>query len=566
MLDCQMFGLDAGGHHLTNLLFHILNTLLLFIVLRRMTDAMWRSAFVAALFALHPLHVESVAWVAERKDVLSAFFWLLTMWAYTRYVESPGLGRYLSALVSFALGLMAKPMLVTLPFVLLLLDYWPLGRLQRFQLGDHQNQRTQAFHLFWEKMPFFALAAVSSTVTFLVQKSAGSVGSLETFPPQVRIANALVAYVSYLGRMIWPQDLAVLYPHSNLLPGWQVTGACLLLLSISLASIISCRRHAYFFVGWFWYIGTLVPVIGLVQVGLQSMADRYTYLPLIGIFMAITWGVGGLVTRWRSRTPLVAACAAACLLALMMGSWLQVRHWQNSTSLFKQAFNRPGSQEEFRQAVTRHTEALRTNSDYVSRDQDSKAHLRRGFALSKLGRRQEAVDHFTKALIIDPDSSSAHQKLGVVLAELGNFQEAIAHFTEVLRIEPDHAEAHYNLGVVLAKQGNLPQAMGHYSEALEVKGDYWEAHVNLGILLARQGNLEEASAHFIEVLRIKPDYAEAHYNLGVALAQRGQPEDAIRCFSKALQIKPDYSDARHMLMAIRRAQKQETTPTAPADR
>jgi hypothetical protein len=298
MMDCQIYGMKAGMHHLTNLLIHVANTLLLFVILKRMTRALWRSAFVAALFALHPLHVESVAWIAERKDVLSTLFWVLTMLTYVRYVERPGLVRYVLVLLSFALGLMAKPMLVTLPFVLLLLDYWPLQRVRMGQsrAGDMPrinrsetigDQKVVVFRLIWEKAPFFLLAAASGTVTFLAQQSGGSVRSLDLLPIQIRLANALVAYIAYIGKMIWPFKLAVFYPHAGMPPAWHVVGAGLLLACVSVMVIRAAQRSPYAIAGWLWYLGTLVPVIGLVQVASLSMADRYTYVPLIGLFMSL---------------------------------------------------------------------------------------------------------------------------------------------------------------------------------------------------------------------------------------------------------------------------------------
>ena len=323
MVDFQLYGLNPKGHHLTNVFFHLLNTLLLFFVLQRMTGALWRSGFVAALFALHPLHVESVAWVAERKDVLSTLFWLLTIWAYTWYVERPRRTRYLLTLLTFTLGLMAKPMLVTLPFVLLLLDYWPLGRFQVGQLDtalsapgqaslSTRSVWSQTLRLIWEKAPFFALAAASSIVTFLVQKGGGAVRPWERFPITIRIANGLVSYVKYMGKMIWPSDLAVFYPHPGAsLPIWQAVAAGLLLLSISIAAIRLAKNHPYLAVGWLWYLGTLVPIIGFVQVGGQALADRYTYVSLIGLFIIIAWGVSDIVAKWRYQRVVFIIAAGA---------------------------------------------------------------------------------------------------------------------------------------------------------------------------------------------------------------------------------------------------------------
>ena len=303
MLDCQLYGINAGWHHLTNLLFHIANTLLLFFVFQKMTGCFWQSVFVATLFALHPLHVESVAWISERKDVLSTFFWMLTMWSYTRYVERLEVNRYLLVILFFTLGLMSKPMLVTLPFVLLLLDFYPLYRF-RFQKSDtsaNPKQRSNILLLVLEKIPLLVLTAVSSAVTLYAQKHGEAIMSLDAISLKIRISNAVVSYIKYIGKMIYPSNLAVMYPFQGILPWWKITGACLILVSMSLLAIRIIKQSSYFAVGWLWYIGTLVPVIGLVQVGNQSMADRYTYVPLIGLFIIITWGVSELMVQWRYR-------------------------------------------------------------------------------------------------------------------------------------------------------------------------------------------------------------------------------------------------------------------------
>ncbi len=337
MLDFQLYGLNPSGHHLTNVFFHLVNTLLLFLVLKLMTGALWRSGLVAALFAVHPLHVESVVWVAERKDVLSTLFWMLTLWAYLGYTKRPGVKRYLVILLAFALGLMAKPMLVTLPFVLLLLDYWPLKRIELGQsaigLPAASQPSTiankpgaQAFRLLLEKTPMFVLAAVSSVVTFIVQKSGGAVGALETYPFKIRMANALLSYVIYLKKMIWPQNLAVFYPHpGQSLPMWQAAGAGLLLVVVSIAVIRAGRRYPYLPVGWLWYVGTLVPVIGLVQVGDQAMADRYTYVSLIGLFIVVAWGVPDVARSWRyGKCPRCSAKLALWQICPCLGNGLAV--------------------------------------------------------------------------------------------------------------------------------------------------------------------------------------------------------------------------------------------------
>ena len=429
ILDIQLYGMDPGRHHLTNVLFHIGNTLLLFLVFRRMTGALWRSAFIAAIFALHPLHVESVAWIAERKDVLSTFFWMLTMGAYVWYVERRGFLRYLLVLLFFILGLMAKPMLVTLPFVLLLLDYWPLSR---FQFG-HQNgsiviqRKSVVIRLICEKIPLFALAAASCIVTLFAQQSGGAVCSFSAFPINIRIANALVSYVGYIVKMLWPHQLAVLYPHPGMLPWIQVIGACLLLVFISMLAVMALKRYPWLIVGWVWYIVTLVPVIGLVQVGSQAMADRYTYVPLIGIFIMIAFGVPELLSGWRYRKIGLSTMAVACLLVLMATTWFQVRYWANSVTLFERAL-----------AVTENNYVLHSNL---------------GVTLFSKGKVDEAIGHFHDAMRINPRYAKAHNNLGTALIHKGKVKKAIAHFREALRIRPGYSDAHDNLQKAISLVG-----------------------------------------------------------------------------------------------------------------
>ena len=532
MLDYQLYGLNPAGHHLTSLLFHIVNTLLLFLVFKRMTGALWGSGFIAALFALHPLHVESVAWVAERKDVLSTFFWILTIWTYVRYTEQPRLNRYMLVLLSFALGLMAKPMLVTLPFVLLLVDYWPLGRLQfgprsgRHRLNTSRSkgtsdQRSFALRLVLEKVPLFVLAAVSSFLTFFVQRSGGAVAPLELVPLENRVANALVSYVSYIGKMIWPHRLAVFYPYPDTFPIWHVAGAGLLLGAVSFLAILGARRRPYLMVGWLWYLGTLVPVIGLVQVGLQAMADRYTYVPFIGLFIMVAMGVPDILSGWRYR-GIVMAISGGLLLAIFMAiTWLQVQYWQNGVTLFEHALevtpNNPLSQSSL------------------------------GAALADQGKTQEAIAHYTEALRIKPYNAEVHNNLGAALIQQGKIQEAIIHYTEALRINPEYVEAHYNLGNALARQGNTQEAIVHYTEVLRIKPDDADAHNNLGNALSEQGKIEEAIAHYTEALRIVPHDVMVHNNLGNALARQGNIREAIVHYTEALWINPDFAEPHFSL-------------------
>jgi tetratricopeptide (TPR) repeat protein len=435
MLDCQLYGLNPKGHHLSSLLLHIINTLLLFLVLKRMTGALWRSAFAAALFAFHPLHVESVAWVSERKDVLSTLFWMMTLWAYVRYVERPAIGRYMLSLLFFFLGLTAKPMLVTLPFVLLLMDYWPLARFQFGTLKEGESLRAGgtpvdthpwriAGRLLWEKVPFLVLAASSSVVTFLVQREWGTMPSL--IPLKIRAANALYSYALYMGKMIWPQNLAVFYPHpGNTLTLWQWGGAALLLASISLLAVMAARQIPYLIMGWLWYLGTLVPVIGFIQVGSQAMADRYTYVPLIGLFVIISWGVHRLAGKSPLLKGIVSVFAIFAMTGLFVSTMRQVSTWKDGKTLFEHAL-----------AVT---------------SRNVLAHNNLGNALAREGKQEEAAYHFAEALRFSPHDATAHNNLGNALVELGRIEEAVAHYTEALRIRPDFKEARDNLLRALQK-------------------------------------------------------------------------------------------------------------------
>jgi tetratricopeptide (TPR) repeat protein len=534
MLDCELFGVGAGGHHLTNLLLHAANSVLLFLVLFMMTRALWRSAVVAALFALHPLHVESVAWVSERKDVLSTLFWISAMGAYTWYARAPGWRRYLVVCCLVALGLMAKPMLVTLPLVFLLLDYWPLGRL-------HFDQRSSVSSLVWEKIPLFVLSALSAVVTFLVQQQEGAIQSLELVPLKVRVANALVAYAGYLRKMIWPKDLAVFYPHPGSVPFWKPAVACFFLLAVCVLVKHKGRLHPYLVTGWLWYLGTLVPVIGIVQVGAHSMADRYAYVPLIGLFIMLVWGTHDLTREWLYRKIILVPLVTAYILALAAGTWQHLGHWKNSISLFEHAVRV-------------------TSNNYI-------AHLNLGTAWYSKGEVDVAISHFSKALRINANHANIHDSLGVALLAKGRFKEAIPHFSRALEIDPDaegakgnlkialrhmdepddEAEGHNRKAIALAAEGKVDAAIALFKEAIRMKPDFFEGHYNLGNAFARQEELDEAIHHYEEAIRISPHYAEARNNLGIALAKQGKLDEAIEHFSGALQIRPDFSEARKNL-------------------
>jgi len=547
MLDCQLYGLNPGPHHITSLFLHILNTLLLFLVLKRMTDALWKSAFAAALFALHPLHIESVAWVAERKDVLSTLFWMLTMWCYVRYAQRPDIKRYTLVLFPFVLGLTAKPMLVTLPFVLLLLDYWPL---KRIHFGKPGNWR-----LLLEKVPLFAISAASSIVTCVFQESGKLVASLANVSISVRIENALVSYVNYICKMFWPFNLAVLYPHPQILPWWKVSGACLLLASIFFLAIKLWRRHPYITVGWLWYMGTLVPVIGLVQVGAQAMADRYTYVPLIGLFIAVAWGAPGLVTHWRHKKIALTVAAVMLLSIFTTATVFQLRYWTDSTRLLEQTLRVTSNnwvthynlgaimaeQKKTAQAVMHFSETPRINPNI------EEAHFNLGVIKAHHGMTIQAINHFSEALRINPRLGDAHYHLGVALDKTGRTNDAVKHFSLALQTNPRSAEAHNNMGTALIKMGRMHDAIKHFSEALCINPAYAKPHYNLGIVLANEGRFSEAIKHFSESLRLNPGDAEAHNILGGILLNQGRATEAISHYTEALRIKPGFAEAHRNL-------------------
>jgi Flp pilus assembly protein TadD len=512
MLDVQLFGANAGAYHAVNLLFHILNTLLLFGVLRKMTGSLERSAFVAALFAVHPMHVESVAWVAERKDVLSTFFWLLTTWAYAVYVGRPRWQSYGAIVACFALGLLAKPMLVTLPCVLLLLDVWPLRR--------HLRAR-----LLWEKLPLFAMALASSAVTIVAQRHGGAMVRLDLVPLPVRVANAIVAYAQYTRKMVWPADLAAMYPMSRSLPDpVSLTAAAGVLFSVTALAVYSFRRHPYVLVGWFWFLGTLVPVVGVVQVGIQSMADRYSYVPFVGLFVIIAWGIPDLASRWPAMRALLPIVAVAAVAACTSVALRQVRHWQSSELLWTHAME-----------VTRDNYFAQANLGYV---------------LWKNGRSAEAIPLFRESIRIRPDFAEVHNNLGVALAGQGELRDARAQFSEAVQIEPSYVTARDNLAATEAKLRMLESGLARYADDVRARPRDIVARNELGAALAAQGRTDEAVAQFREALRIDPNQPDVHFNLGAMLQRQGHLAEAADEFRVALRLNPGHDAARDALSGL----------------
>ena len=480
LLDCQIWGLNARGHHAGSLLLHMINALLLFHVLTRMTGAIWKSAFVAALFAIHPLHVESVAWVAERKDLLSGLFWLSTMEAYCTFIARPNPRTSLLVIALFALGLMSKPMLVTLPFVLLLLDFWPLARTR--------DGRNSWIRLVLEKIPLITMVVVSSIITLLVQHRGGAVASLNQFPLKIRVVNATVSYAAYLVKMIWPAGLSVYYPYRTTVSPWVLLASLTFLTVVSVV-VLRCRRRCpYLLVGWFWFLGTLVPVIGLVQVGGQAMADRYTYIPLIGPFIMLAWGIPDFVNAGfpipiRPSSRLLAVWASGVVLVLSLATFVQLGYWQNGAILLKRA------------------RTLGADNALIN--------YNLGLALTKQGEIGEAIQCFEKTLREEPDSGATHGRLAELQAGRGNMEEAARHFSEVVRLQPDDASSRGNLAICLASLGQKQEALTQFRETARLKPNDIETQYNLAFALADQGLFEESMAQCRHLLQLNPDWPPA---------------------------------------------------------
>jgi tetratricopeptide (TPR) repeat protein len=591
MLDAELFGLRAGWHHMVSVALHAANVLLLFALLRRMTGSIARSTAVAAFFAVHPLHVESVAWIAERKDVLSTLFWLLTMWMYVSYVRRPGWLRYTGTLAVFAIGLMAKPMLVTLPLVLLLADWWPLNRYDGYDRYDRYDRYRRFLVLLREKLPMVALVVASSVITLVVQRQGGAVASLDLLPLSVRVSNAFVSYFTYLGKTFWPVDLAAFYPYNRSLTLGLGAVALLGIVALSVAAWRASRTRPYAGVGWFWFIGTLVPVIGVVQVGTQAVADRYTYVPHIGLFILIVWGVSDLLARLPARRVVLAATAVALVVASSVVARAQVDTWQNGRTLWEHALVATDrnylahtmlagllGQEGRHQDALAHLRlavqfdpaypeahlnlgvslaALGQHADAMAAFQRALrlqptlagAHVGLGFALVNLDRHAEAQPSFERALQLDATLVDAHRGLGLVLARQGRTADAERHYAEAVRLDPDAASAQRKLGKARMDEGKAAEAIALYREALRLRPEFPEAHSDLGFALMASGRRQEALAHFTEAIRLRPDFVEPRLHLGFMLAAEGRFEDALVHFTEAVRLAPD-SETAHGYRAI----------------
>jgi len=539
MIDCEVFGLSHGAHHLSNLLIHLFNTLLLFSVLRVMTGQRRQSAFVAFLFAVHPLNVDTVAWISERKNLLSTFFWLLTLSAYFFFIKKKNISRYVLIVCCMLLGLMAKPILVTIPFVMILLDFWPLGRVRYrgHQPDDMYRKDTSLFsgpttgsghcitfqffreniHLLVEKIPFFFLSALWISISSISNRHLKLFISTEVVPMDLRIANALISYLKYLWKMIWPFDLAFFYPYpSEMPPALQVIGSAVFLCLASFLILRKWNTKPWLTTGWLWYMGTLVPVIGIVQNGLwPSIADRWTYVPLVGIYMLIAWGISDILANWRYKTFGIWIIASVFLMILSGIAFRQTGYWKDSKTLFGHALE-----------VT---------------DNNAVAHNNLGSIFGKEGRLTKAREHFIKATQMNSRYVSAIHNLGLVAFREGDLDEAMSRYAEALRIDPDYGKAHYDMGVVLQKKGRGEEAGTHYLEALRIYPENAEAHINLGILLAEDRKWTAAADHFLAALKIEKNMPRAYLNLGNILFSIHKTEMAIANYRKAVEVDPNYA-------------------------
>ena len=539
MLGIDLYGLASGWHHLTNVALHAANSVLLFLLLQRLTSVRWPSALAAALFAVHPLHVEAVAWIAERREVLSGLFWMLTIHAWLRYAKQPRLLTYVLAALAFACGLMSKPMIVTLPFALLLLDFWPLRRFQTTPLR----------RLVLEKMPLIALSAAASAITLLVQRGAGAASSLTEVPFHFRIANALVSYLAYLLQFFWPARLAVLYPYAADLPAWQPIGATAVLLAITLVAIAQRRQRPYLLMGWLWFAGILVPVIGLVQVGVQSRADRYMYIPLIGLAVIVAWGLFEVAGRRATAVAAIACCT------LGVAAWNTTASWRDTITLFRHAVDVTDDNWAAANVLGQALLAANRVDEAVPYIQQTlrlrpglpEAHVNLGAAFSKRGDFPAAAAQYRAALAADPRDAEAQDGLGVVLTEMKQYEEARTSLEAAAQIAPADADVRYNLGRLYGLTNRPDLAIAQFGEAVRLQPANASARFNLGTAYAARGQFAAAAEQFVEALRVDPDYVSARFNLGAALANLGRLDDAIAQFREVVRTHSDFPGAAEAL-------------------
>ncbi len=601
MLDWWLYGDKAGGHHWSSLILHIINTVLLFLLLNCMTGALWRSAFVAALFAIHPINVESVAWVAERKNVLSTFFWILTMLFYVWYVRQPGWKRYLPVLICFALGLMSKPMLVTLPFVLLLMDYWPLNRTEINTQNETELQpslksgKAKLSYLLLEKIPLFILTVMSICVTVYAQHFVGAMIKMDYLPFSRRISNAIVSYGLYIKKMFWPLDLSVFYPLSNI-GLWKLFSVTLLLVLLSVIALKHCRKRPYLLVGWLWFLGTLVPVIGIVQVGAQAMADRYAYVPFIGLFIMLVWFAADVAGKNTYAKSSLALASFLIVLALSAISWQRCQLWGDQIALWADvlkknqvtfAYNFRGlayvDKGQYHLAMTDYDSAIALDKTFVE------AFNNRANLYVKMGRYSQALQDFNEALRHDPKYFNAYYNRGILHLKINELDEAISDFTQAINCKSDIADAFNKRGVAFSLKGQYEKSLADFTQALELNNNFVEAYYNRGVIYHLHQQYVSAIANFSEALRIKPDYVDARFSRGVSFAALGKHDLAVKDFTdvlkiesrhigalkrmgivlknrkrykksfaqyeKILQIKPDDQDALQALAELKRFQK-----------
>jgi len=549
MLDCQLFGLRPGWHHFINVLLHVGAVVLLFLLLSEMTGGIWRSAFVAAIFAIHPLRAESVAWISQRKDVLSAVFFMLTIAAYLRYVRNPSSLRYVIMLLLFGCGLMSKPMLVTLPLILLLLDFWPLNRIRSASDGN-QNHAGTMKRLILEKVPLFVLSLAGCVATLLAQRK--GINPIDELGLPARLGNASVSFVVYLYQLFWPNKLAVFYPHPGTnLPLWQVIISVTLLLGVTGACIALRWKYPYLLTGWLWYVVMLLPVIGIIQVGTQAHADRYTYLPQIGLCLAGTWSAANFsAQRPRSRW-LLGTFAALSIALLAWRAQIQTSYWRNSETLWSHAvevtpYNETARNAHWDALLEKHrTGQVISDAEAMVRGNPNDADAYNGLGMAYLqeNRFDDAIRNFERVLELNPSRPRIHYNIATILLRQGRINEAIVHFRQELEIQPDFADAHNNLGTALAQQGDVDGAIEHFKKSLELSPNRAHTHYNLAMALLQKGDLDEAITRFREELQIQPSSPNAHSDLGVALSQKGRVREAIEEWQKALKVQPENLNA-----------------------